>query len=694
MTIKRRNKGYIIKKRARKRKSMSGAFCVFKKIVSLTCISGLLFTMNLPLFSAYEAHVINVTAKIENDVPSIDPPGGEFCNDGSLEVTLSTTLVDPAASIIYTTDGSDPDCFAPVGTVYTGSPFPLTYSATVKARVCHERDGVLLQSAIMSEYYDVSSVYCDYVECGPCIGQVSELTMQYNGVGPANILVTMFQGGTLFTLFDGPVSTGGQFDLIGPIESTPSGTLDTNIILYVDSVENTQIHTSCSEAIGPGLVFGDFLVIAGASRIGGPLCACVVLNEFLPNPDGDDNAPMPDGEWVELYNNNSFDVDVAGWHLYDNNDSQSLEITLLNSDNNNNILDAGETIVPAHGWLVVYLNGEYNDWLNNTGGDSIRLYNNEISVGILIDSHTYVSDAPSGKSYARIPDGIGNWVDPVPTPGAPNTLEDPLVAPSVSTSGVVDTTDVDAISIDAGGDSDSSDNISDSAVDSDSGVISGAASEDLDSGAGDEARDENLDDLLGDVVDSEEDPDAIPEDDEGLDTALEDEEDLDATVDEEEDPTAAEPEEEDPLPVDGTVNNEEDEAGINDETSDTSEENPLSVDDVVNNEEDEMENVNDSDTDSTDNVSGSTDEDTVDGVGVGDAGSDEAEKIGGSINEVVESEVGGDAVSVDPVDAVDAVDMDTVDNTVDNIDNADPSVGSVDPADFADSDDSVIEFSL
>ena len=668
---------------------MSGAFCVFKKIVSLTCISGLLVTMNLPLFSAYEAHVINVTAKIENDVPSIDPPGGEFCNDGSLEVTLSTTLVDPTASIIYTTDGSDPDCFIPNGIVYTGTPFPLTYSATVKARVCHERDGELLQSVIMSEYYDVLSVYCD-VECKPCDGQVSKLTLQYNGVGPANIEVTMTQGGILFELFKGTVSTGGQFDLIGPLESTPSGTLDTNILLYVDSVENTQIHTSCSEAIGPGMVFGDFLVIDGESRNGGLLCPSVVLNEFLPNPDGDDNASMPDGEWVELYNNNSFDVDVAGWYLYDNNDSQSLEITLSNSDNNNNILDAGETIVPAHGWLVVYMNGEYNDWLNNIGGDSVRLYNDEIDIGILIDSYTYVSDALSGKSYARIPDGTGSWVDPVPTPGTSNVLEDPLVAPSVSTSGVVDTTGVDAISIDAG-DSNSGDNISDSSVDSDSGVISDAASEDLDSGAGDEARDENLDDLLGDAVDSEEDPDAIPEDDEGLDTALEDEEDLDATVDEEEDPIPAEPEEEDPLSVDGVVNNEEDEAGINDETSDTSEENPLPVDDVVNNEEDEVENVNDSDTDS---VSGSTDEDTVDGVGDGDAGSDEEEKIGGSINGGVDPEVGGDAISVD---SVDAVDMDAVDNTidtVDNIDNADPSVGPVDPADFADSDDSVIEFSL
>ena len=685
---------------------MSGVFCVFKKIVSLTCISGLLVTMNLPLFSAYEAHVINVTAKIENDVPSIDPPGGEFCNDGRLEVALSTTLVDPNTSIIYTTDDSDPDCFIPNGIVYTGTPFPLTYSATVKARVCHERDGELLQSVIMSEYYDVLSVYCD-VECKPCDGQVSKLTLQYNGVGPANVEVTMTQGGVLFELFNGTVLNGEQFNLVGPVESNPSGTLDTNILLYVDGEKHTEIHTSCSEAIGPGMIFGDFLVIDGESRNGGLLCPGVVLNEFLPNPSGDDSLAKPDGEWVELYNLFDQEFSLSGYYLTDG-DGDRIDVEGCRTN-------TGDTMIEGNGFLVVYRNGgdscESNgfdlDNLDTQTEDTLSLFDGS---NIRFDQYTYTlegacsltptpdgsniddssgvcnTEVPIDKSYARIPDGVGDWVDPVPTPGTPNVLEDPLVAPSVSTSGVVDTNGVDAISIDAG-DSNSGDNTSDSIVDSDNGVISDAASEDSDSGAGDEARDENLDDLLGDVVDSEEDPDAIPEDDEGLDTALEDEENLDATVDEE-DSTAAEPEEEDPLLVDGAVNNEEDEAGINDETIDTSEENPLPVDDVVNNEEDEAENVNDSGADSADSidsVSGSTDEDTVDtvdGVGDSDADSDEAEKIGGSINGGVDPEIGGDAVSVD------AVDMDTVDNTVD------PPIDSDDADDFADSDDSVIEFSL
>ena len=128
------------------------------KMVVIVVLAGLVF-FQTTLLTAFEAHVINVTATIVNDIPEIDPPGGEFCDDGSLIVTLSVTL--SGASIYYTTDGSDPDCFTPSGILYT-SPFPLITSATIKARSCHDSK----QSAIMSEYYDVSVEYCQNV-CDP-----------------------------------------------------------------------------------------------------------------------------------------------------------------------------------------------------------------------------------------------------------------------------------------------------------------------------------------------------------------------------------------------------------------------------------------------------------------------------------------------------------------------------------------------
>ena len=44
------------------------------------------------------------------------------------------------------------------------------------------------------------------------------------------------------------------------------------ISVYIDGQLQTKIHTSCSEPIGPGMVFGDFKVIDGYSQDGGRLC--------------------------------------------------------------------------------------------------------------------------------------------------------------------------------------------------------------------------------------------------------------------------------------------------------------------------------------------------------------------------------------------------------------------------------------
>ena len=143
----------------------------------------------------------------------------------------------------------------------------------------------------------------------------------------------------------------------------------------------------------------------------------VVINEFLPNPAGSDKLPKPDGEWVELYNSGNSSVDVAGWMLYDSNDSHELLISTGNTD-------SGGTEVPAKGFLVVYRNEDPDFALNNKGGDTVRLYDGKIKDGgNLVDSYSYTMDAPTNKSFARIPDGSDNWVDPVPTPGGPNILE-------------------------------------------------------------------------------------------------------------------------------------------------------------------------------------------------------------------------------------------------------------------------------
>ena len=146
---------------------------------------------------------------------------------------------------------------------------------------------------------------------------------------------------------------------------------------------------------------------------------------------------MRQGEWVELYNNSTESVDLAGWYLRDATDGEGnkTNITALNTA-------PATTVIGGNNWLVVYMNKAI---YNNTG-DTVRLFDDS---NTLVDSHTYddpdfceieptpgeenSTDAsgscggvPPNKSYARIPDGIGEWVDPIPTPGGMNKLEEIL----------------------------------------------------------------------------------------------------------------------------------------------------------------------------------------------------------------------------------------------------------------------------
>ncbi|KKU04165.1 MAG: hypothetical protein UX07_C0045G0002 [Parcubacteria group bacterium GW2011_GWA2_45_30] len=167
----------------------------------------------------------------------------------------------------------------------------------------------------------------------------------------------------------------------------------------------------------------------------------VVLNEFLPRPDGvaygfdfgNDASDIPQGEWIEIYNNSTESIDVAGWYTRDATDGEGnkVVITALNTS-------PATTIIGGKSWLVVYMNKPI---LNNTG-DTVRLFDAENN---LIDSHSYddpdfceiepspgeenstdasgsCGSVPPNKSYARIPDGIGAWVDPIPTPGRTNKI--------------------------------------------------------------------------------------------------------------------------------------------------------------------------------------------------------------------------------------------------------------------------------
>ncbi len=104
-------------------------------------------------------------------------------------------------------------------------------------------------------------------DCG-CEGRVTRLTLQYIGDKP-HALIEVFQRRSDVPVFSGVVAPGGTFTFSG---TDNKGTLGTEISIFVDGDFNTEIHTSCSVPIGPGLIMGDFAVISGYSMRGGLLC--------------------------------------------------------------------------------------------------------------------------------------------------------------------------------------------------------------------------------------------------------------------------------------------------------------------------------------------------------------------------------------------------------------------------------------
>ena len=227
---------------------------------------------------------------------------------------------------------------------------------------------------------------------------------------------------TMTATTDGAYSYSGAIGGFASPASVSSGPDDWNFTFDLSSSTPPEVWgRSCffkwvftawqTDFGSPGGGFYDTDERLGQLRIG----KAVVLNEFITNPTGLDNAPKPGGEWMELYNNSSISFDLNGWYIYDSTDDGEIPIDAGHT--------IGGTVIPAHGFLVVYRDGDDDFELDNSGGDSVRLFTARISEGgVLVDSYSYSSGKPEGFSFARIPDGVGSWVDPVPTPGRPNKL--------------------------------------------------------------------------------------------------------------------------------------------------------------------------------------------------------------------------------------------------------------------------------
>lgn len=203
----------------------------------------------------------------------------EVRNDGPGTAT-GVTLSDPlpvGTGIAWSIDPANPDCSLAAGTLTcafgdlaAGESRSVHVSSPTAAQSCGTYPNTATAQAV--NHGPVSAGASTTVECPPpptcgrCEGKVTALTLLYTG--PAG-QVQVVQKKDKKVIFSGPVATGATFSFVG---QDKKGTMGTDILLFVDGVLNTQIHTSCSQPIGPGLVSGSFEVVAGESLKGGALC--------------------------------------------------------------------------------------------------------------------------------------------------------------------------------------------------------------------------------------------------------------------------------------------------------------------------------------------------------------------------------------------------------------------------------------
>ncbi|MDD5146807.1 MAG: lamin tail domain-containing protein, partial [Candidatus Pacebacteria bacterium] len=122
----------------------------------------------------------------------------------------------------------------------------------------------------------------------------------------------------------------------------------------------------------------------------------IFINEVLPNPDG----PDTENEWIETYNANGFEVNLADWKIKDN--VGSIRTYVFPKD----------AIMPAYGFLVL-MRPQTQISLQNAG-DGLELLNPQ---GEVVDRTNYPK-APDNQSWNKTEDGW-QWSLAL-TPGKPN----------------------------------------------------------------------------------------------------------------------------------------------------------------------------------------------------------------------------------------------------------------------------------
>lgn len=159
------------------------------------------------------------------------------------------------------------------------------------------------------------------------------------------------------------------------------------------------------------------------------------INEFMASndtfiEDPDDDGTDPFDDWIEIYNPNDDDIDLAGMFLADGH----LTGHMISYDNTT------KTTIPAGGYLVFWFDDEPDEGIlhipEKLGGDGDGIYLYDVDSTTIIDSHEYsqqYGDVSMARPIMTDPeafffgDNRDNWVlTMTPTPGAENVIDSPV----------------------------------------------------------------------------------------------------------------------------------------------------------------------------------------------------------------------------------------------------------------------------
>ena len=149
--------------------------------------------------------------------------------------------------------------------------------------------------------------------------------------------------------------------------------------------------------------------------------APVVINEVSASNSVYVNDYYKKNDWIELYNNSSDDVDIAGLYISDNLDKP----TKYKVPENDVALN---TVIPAHGYKVIWCDklDNISDVIHTSfklgaeGGDIIILKRDAEGNVTYSDTITYIEHLGQ-QSFGRYPDaGTKTYVMDKPTPGKAN----------------------------------------------------------------------------------------------------------------------------------------------------------------------------------------------------------------------------------------------------------------------------------